>query len=138
MSKEWCVEGVKIKLSANNLPVTFPPEAGPVFSTPPSTRLKIKDKNGAMKGVYFGAVTITFTGTSWNGYTQTSSGSITFNMSPSDAKAKYSKEQNQPILIKEDSAQTLVPVTYALGQTAQTLTVKAEIDDPMQTYVKEK
>lgn len=135
MAKEWCVEGVKIKLSANNLPVT----GGTIqITTPASSRLKAKDKNGAFKGVYFGAVTLTFVGTSWNGYTQTAPGSITFNLSPTDAKAKYSKEQNQPILIKEDSAQTLAPVAYAMGQTTTTLTVKAEIDDPMQTYVKEK
>ena len=135
MAKEWCVEGVKIKLSANNLPVT----GGTIqITTPASTRLKIKDKTGAMKGVYFGAVTLTFAGTTWNGYSQTSPGSITFNLSPTDAKAEYSKEQNQPILIKEDSAETLAPVPYLLGQTTQMLTVKAEIDDPMQTYVKEK
>lgn len=135
MAKEWCVEGVKIKLSASELPVT----GGTIkITTPASTRLKVKDKTGDFKGVYFGPVTLTFAETSWNGYTQTSPGSITFNLSPTDAKAQYSKEQNQPILIKEDSAQTLAPVPYVMGQTSTTLTVKAEIDDPMQTYVKEK
>ena len=135
MAKEWCVQGVKIKLSASELPVT----GGTVkITTPASTRLKVKDKTGAMQGVYFGPVTLTFAGTSWNGYTQTSPGSITFNLEATDAKAKYSVEQGKPILIKEDTAQTLTPVPYALGQTTTTLTVKAEIDDPMQTYVKEK
>lgn len=135
MAKEWCVEGVKIKLSANNLPVT----GGTIqITTPASTRLRIEDKTGSMKGVYFGPVTLTFVGTSWNGYTQTSLGSITFNQSDSMSKAKYSIEQNKPILIKEDTAQTLTPVPYILGQTTQPLTVKAEIDDPMQTYIREK
>ena len=135
MAKEWCVEGVKIKLSASGLPVT----GGTIqITTLASKRLKVKDKTNAFKGVYFGPVSLTFAGTSWNGYTQTSPGSITFNLQDTDAKAKYSKEQGKPILIKEDSAQTLAPVPYAMGQTTTTLTVKAEIDDPMQTYIKEK
>lgn len=138
MAKEWCIEGMEIELSANQSPVTFPPGAGPTFTTQPSQKTKIKNSQGQLKGVYFGPVTFTFTGTSWNGYTQTSPGSITFNLQDEDAKAKYSKEQGKPILIHEDEADTLVPVPYVLGQTTQTLTVHAKIKTPGQTYVKEK
>jgi hypothetical protein len=137
MAKEWCVEGMKIKLSAGGTTIT----GGVVkVTTSASTKLKIKDKTGAMKGVYFGPVTITFSGTSYGAYTQTSPGSITFNQVASTAKAKYSTEQHKPILIKEDTAQTTSPVTYVAScdppPTTQ-LTVKAEITDAMQTYMKE-
>lgn len=138
MAKEWCIEGMEIELSANQLPVTFPPGAGPIFTTQPSQRTKIKNAQNQLKGVYFGPVTFTFTGTSWNGYTQTAPGTITFNLQPSSAKAKYSKENSQPILIHEDEADTLAPVAYVLGQTTQMLTVHAKIKTPGQTYVKEK
>lgn len=138
MAKEWCIAGMEIELSANQIAVTFPPEAGPTFTTQPSKKTKIKNAQGELKGVYFGPVTFTFAGTSWNGYTQSSPGTITFNADPSSAKAKYSKENGQPILIHEDEADTLVPVPYVLGQTTQTLTVHAKIKTPGQTYVKEK
>lgn len=139
MAKEWCIEGMEIELSAGTppLPVTFPPGAGPTFTTQPSQKTKIKNAQGQLKGVYFGSVTFTFAETSWNGYTQTALGTITFNLQPSSAKAKYSKENSQPILIHEDEADTLVPVPYQLGQTTQTLTVHAKIKNPGQTYVKE-
>ena len=139
MAKEWCIEGMEIELSAGDppLPVTFPPGAGPTFTTQPSQRTKIKNAQDQLKGVYFGPVTFTFTGTIWNGYTQTSLGTITFNLQSSSAKAKYSTEDSLPILIREDEADTLVPVPYQLGQTVQTLTVHAKIKDPGQTNVKE-
>lgn len=140
MAKEWCIEGMEIELSAGTppLPVTFPPGAGPIFTTQPSQRTKIKNAQGQLKGIYFGPVTFTFTGTSWNGYTQNAPGTITFNLQSSSAKAKYSKEDSLPILIHEDEADTLVTVPYVLEQTVQMLTVHAKIKTPGQTYVKEK
>ena len=138
MAKEWCIEGMEIELSANQLPVTFPPGTGPTFTTQPSTKTKIKNGQGQLKGVYYGPVTFTFTGTLWNGYTQSSPGSITFNLQPSSAKANYSTENSLAVLIHEDEADTIAPVTYMLGQTAQALTVHAKIKNPGQTYIKEK
>lgn len=125
MSKEWCVEGLELKFTINGMDVTRTGTA--VISSKPSTKTKVKGK-----GVYSDTFKCTFSGCSYNGYTQTSPAN--FNIT---CGAQYSKEDNKPIMLKEDT-QTVSGISFVMGQSSTTFSIKCEVSDPGQDVVKEK
>ena len=125
MAKEWCVKGLKLKFTINGQDVT---KTGTVaITSQPSDKTKI-DGNG----VYFDTFKCTFAGGVYNGYTQASPASYSISCG-----AKYSKENNKPIMLVEDN-QTAKGISFVMGQTATTFDIKCEVEDPGQDFVKEK
>ena len=125
MSKEWCVNGLKLKFTINGADVT---NTGTVaITSQPSTKTKI---NG--NGVYFDTFMCVFSGCVYNGYTQVSPASYSISCG-----AQYSKEDDKPIMLVEDN-QTASGISFVMGQTSTTFDIKCEVADPGQNFVKEK
>ena len=125
MAKEWCVEGLELKFTINGSDVTRTGTL--VISSTPSTKTKV---NG--KGVYSDTFKCVFSGCNYNGYTQTSPAN--FNIT---CGAQYSKENNKPIMLVEDN-QTVSGISFVMGQSSTTHSIKCEVADPGQDVVKEK
>lgn len=125
MAKDWCVQGLRLKFTINGQDVT---KLGTVaITSKPSDKTKI---NG--NGVYFDTFKCTFAGCVYNGYTQASPASYSISCG-----AKYSKENNKPIMLVEDN-QTAKAISFVMGQTATTFDIKCEVANPGQDVVKEK
>lgn len=125
MAKEWCVEGLDLKFTVNGSDVTRTGVL--VISSTPSTKTKV---NG--KGVYSDTFKCTFSSCSYNGYTQVSPANFSITCG-----AQYSKEDNKPIMLKEDT-QTVSGISFVMGQSSTTFSIKCEVSDPGQDVVKEK
>jgi len=124
MAKEWCVEGLSLKFSINGTDVT---ESGVIsISSTPSAHVKV---NG--HGVYSGIFNVTFSGSTYNGYVQTSPAVFAITCG-----AHYSKDDNKAIMLIEDT-QTVGPIPFQLGQSSASYNIKCEVKDAGQTYVKE-
>lgn len=125
MAKEWCVKGLKLKFTINSMDVT---NTGVVtITSQPSNKTKV---NG--NGVYSGTFTCVFSGCVYNGYTQVSPANFSITCG-----AKYSKENKQPIMLKEDT-QTAIGISFVMGQSSTTFAIKCEVANPGQDVVKEK
>lgn len=124
MAKEWCVEGLSLKFSINGTDIT---ESGiAVISSTPSEHVKV---NG--HGVYSGVFKGTFSGSTYNGYVQTSPAEFSITCG-----AQYSKDDNKAIMLIEDT-QTVGPIPFQLGQSSTSYYIKCEVQDAGQTYIKE-
>ena len=125
MAKEWCVKGLKLKFTIKGQEVT---DTGTVtITSKPSDKTKI-DGNG----VYFDTFKCVFAECVYNGYTQASPASYSISCG-----AKYSKENNKPIMLVEDN-QTAKGISFVMGQSSTTFDIKCEVADPGQAFVKEK
>lgn len=122
MAKEWCVDGLELKFTINEQQISGIEQ---ILSTP-SGKTKVNDK-----GVYFNQFKVVLTGSSYNGYTQASPAEFTI-----DCGAQYSKEEDKPIMIKEDSGE-VKGVSFQMGQSSQTYDIKCEVKNPGQDVVKE-
>lgn len=124
MAKEWCVEGLELKFTIDGSDITSTGTA--VINSTPSDKTKV---NG--NGVYYDQFKVTFSGSSYNGYTQVSPADFTI-----DCSAEYSKEDDKPIMVAEDNG-TVDGVSFQQGQSATTYSIKCEVKDPGQDVVKE-
>lgn len=122
MAKEWCVEGLKLKFTINEQQISGVEQ----IQSTPSDKTKVNDK-----GVYFNQFKVVLTNSSYNGYTQVSPANFTI-----DCGAQYSKEEDKPIMIKEDSGE-VKGVSFQMGQSSQSYDIKCEVEDPGQDVVKE-
>ena len=124
MAKEWCVSGLKLSFTINGLDVT---ETGVIsISSVPSNVVKVNNK-----GVYAGTFNVTFSGSTYNGYTQTAPAVFAISCG-----AQYSKAENQPIMLVEDT-QTVGPIPFQMGQSSASYSIKCAVKNPGQDVVKE-
>ena len=124
MAKEWCVAGLELEFTINGSDVT---ETGLVsISSEPSAVVKVNNK-----GVYAGVFEVTFSGSTYNSYTQTSPAVFAISCG-----AQYSKAENEPIMLAEDT-QTVGPITFQMGQSIATYSIKCAVKDPGQDVIKE-
>lgn len=125
MAKEWCVNGLKLKFTINGTDVT---QSGTItITSQPSDKTKV---NG--NGVYFDKFECTFSGCTYNSWRQATSANYSI-----PCGAQYSKENNKPIMLKEDT-QTATGITFRHGFMFSSYSIKCEVADPGQDVVKEK
>ncbi len=125
MAKEWCVKGLKLKFTIEGIDVT---QSGTVtITSQPSDKTKVGDN-----GVYFDRFECTFVGCTYGSWTQVSPANYSISCG-----AQYSKENNKPIMLKEDT-QTAIDISFQQGQASTTFNIKCEVEDPGQDFVKEK
>lgn len=124
MSKELCVEGLKLRFSINGTDVTNTGVSS-ILSTP-SKHTKIDDK-----GVYAGIFNVTFSGSSYNGYTQVEPANFAISCG-----SQYSKDDNKAIMLIEDM-QTVESVSFQMGQYSALYNIKCEVTDAGQNAVRE-
>lgn len=125
MAKEWCVKGLKLKFTINGTDVT---KSGTVtITSQPSDKTKISGN-----GVYFDKFECKFVGCKYGSWSQVSPANYSISCG-----AQYSKENNKPIMLKEDT-QTASGISFKQGDSSTTFNIKCEVDDPGQDFVKEK
>lgn len=125
MAKEWCVKGLQLKFTINDVDVT---QSGTVtITSQPSNKTKVGDN-----GVYFDKFECKFVGCTYGSWAQASPANYSITCG-----AQYSKENNKPIMLKEDT-QTAIGVSFQQGQASTTFDIKCEVADPGQNFVKEK
>lgn len=125
MAKEWCVKGLTLKFTINGVDVT---QLGTVtITSQPSDKTKVGNN-----GVYFDKFNCIFAGCTYGSWTQVSPANYSIYCG-----AQYSKENNKPIMLKEDT-QTAIGVSFQQGQASTTFDIKCEVANPGQNFVKEK